>query len=67
MHHGTARRFIHVPRAREVIPAMRAKTAIPANIARKRAGRVACANDKFLKDPTRVKCWEIIADGVSGA
>jgi hypothetical protein len=64
MHHDTARRFIHVPRAQEVIRVMRAKIAITVNIVRKRAGRVACANDKFLKDATRVKYWELIADNL---
>ncbi len=45
MHHDTGGRFIYAPRVQEVTPAMRAKIATTANTARKKAGRVASAND----------------------
>ena len=54
-------------RAHEVIGAMRAKTAITANTARKKEGCRAFANDDF-ENARRVKYyWEIIADILSKA
>jgi hypothetical protein len=56
-----------VRRAQEVIRAMRAKTTITANTARKKEGCVAFANDDF-ENATRVKYdWEIIANNLSKA
>src|SRR2546429_3506934 len=53
MHHDTGRRFIHVPRAREVIRAMPAKIAITATIARSKVGLVASASDnRQVKAPS---------------
>ena len=49
MRHDTGRRFIHVPRAQEVIRAMRAKIAITANTARKKLAHAASANDDLSK------------------
>jgi hypothetical protein len=56
-----------VRRAQEVIRAMRAKTAITANTARKKERCLAFANDDF-ENARRVKYyWEIIADNLSKA
>jgi hypothetical protein len=56
-----------VRHAQEVIRAMRAKTAITANTARKKEGYVAFVNDDF-ENARRVKYyWEIIADNLKKA
>ena len=54
-------------RAREVIRAMRPKTAITANTARKKQGCVAFANDDF-ENARRIRYyWEIIAGNLKKA